>query len=204
MLLWNRAFISLWVGAEHYVGSIPALLIAIVVAQFILIQNDSYIIDLTLDLRRKVQIGTLSVVLSLLFAGLFVGYFRLGVAGLCLGLLIGRSMLSVGYPVLVGRFLQVPLLSQIRAALRPTLVTAFLFSLALGSDYLLQKNNLSFRVGWIGIFLWVGMTTVIVLGLAFWLGLSHNQRKLIFLRISVMLSLSPKFMELMGKSTPHD
>ena len=204
MLLWNRAFISLRVGVEHYVGSTPALLIAIVVTQFILIQNDSYIIDLTLHLRRKVQIGALSVVLSLLFAGLLVGYFRLGVAGLCLGLIAGRSILSIGYPVLIGRFLQVPFQSQIRATLRPALVTALFFSLALGLDFLLYLNNLIFSIGWIGLFLWVGMTALIVFALAFWLGLSSNQRKLIFLRISVMLSLSPDFMDIMGKSAPHD
>ena len=198
-MLWNRVFISLWVGAEHYVGYIPAFLIALVVAQFILIQNDSYIIDLTLHLRRKVQIGALSVVLSLLFAGLFVGYFRLGVVGLCLGLLIGRSILSVGYPVLVGRLLQVPLLSQIRATIRPILVTILLFSLAVGLDYIMLKTGLYMSVGWLGIILWVGITTLIVLALSFWLGLSRNQRKLILRRMSVVLSISPDFIDLAGK-----
>ena len=61
VLLWNWAFIRLWVGEKHYAGTIPTLLIVMLVTQFVLIRNDASIIDLTLRLRRKVLMGALSV-----------------------------------------------------------------------------------------------------------------------------------------------
>ena len=48
VLLWNRTFIGLWVGANHFVGSFPDLLIVVVVMQFVLIRTDANVIDLTL------------------------------------------------------------------------------------------------------------------------------------------------------------
>jgi Na+-driven multidrug efflux pump len=49
ILLWNESFLRLLVGPEHYVGSLPALLIVIMVVQFVFIRNDSSVIDLTLN-----------------------------------------------------------------------------------------------------------------------------------------------------------
>ena len=107
VLLWNWAFIRLWVGAKHYAGSIPTLLIVMVVTQFVLIRNDANIIDLTLRIRRKVLIGALSVTAVVSRCWVLVSYFKLGIVGLCLGLIGGRSVLSMSYPIMVGRFLKI-------------------------------------------------------------------------------------------------
>ena len=52
-LLWNRAFVGLWVGAEHYCGFAVTLLIVLAVTQFVMIRNDANFIDLTLRLRGQ-------------------------------------------------------------------------------------------------------------------------------------------------------
>ena len=54
ILLWNRSFIGLWVGADRYSGSFPHSLIVIGVIQLVFIRSDANIIDLTLRLSQKV------------------------------------------------------------------------------------------------------------------------------------------------------
>lgn len=188
ILLWNRAFIGLWVGAKQYVGSLPDLLIILVVAQFVLIRNDGNVIDLTLRLRRKVLTGGLSVVLSILFAVILVGYFRLGIVGVSLGLIFGRLILSFGYPWQVGRVLGVSLTSQLRSSLRPVCTTLFLFLLAAGLDSMMLTKNWVVVKGWIDLVLSVGITTILMLLFAFFIGLTADQRRRIIVRVQVVLA----------------
>ena len=192
VLLWNRAFIRLWVGAEHYVGTVPSLLIILVIMQFVLIRNDGNFIDLTLRLRHKVLMGGFSVTISLIAAAVLVGYFRLGIVGLSIGLLFGRSILTFGYPMLVGRHLEISLSSQLRAALRPFLVTMLLFTFASALDSLSSAGRMVFRPGWFGLALAVGITSVSSACLAFYIGLSHRQRSSILQRISYVLAIGTR------------
>jgi len=90
---------------EYYAGLIPTLLVVLVVIQFVLIRNDANFIDLTLRLRRKVLLGFFVSYAFNRFSCCIDGLFQLGIVGLCFGLIVGRSILSVGYPFLVGRFL---------------------------------------------------------------------------------------------------
>ena len=53
ILIWNKVFIGLWVGASHYSGSIPNLLVVVAAMQLALIRSDGNIIDLTLRLSQK-------------------------------------------------------------------------------------------------------------------------------------------------------
>jgi O-antigen/teichoic acid export membrane protein len=57
VLTWNRVLISLWVGPEHFIGSLPCLLVVLVVMQFVFIRNDGNVIDLSLELKHKVIMG---------------------------------------------------------------------------------------------------------------------------------------------------
>ncbi len=189
VLLWNRSFLRMWVGAGHYVGTLPSLLIIVVVMQFVLIRNDGNFIDLTLRLRDKVLMGGLSVTISLIAAALLVGYFRLGIVGLSAGLILGRSILTFGYPMLVGRHLRISLWSQVRGALRPFLVTSLLFALASVLDSYSFSGMTGFGRGWFGLALSVGITTVSSACLAFYLGLSPLQRSNLLQRVSYVLAV---------------
>jgi hypothetical protein len=180
IVLWNRAFIELWVGATRYVGSVPNLLIMLTVTQLVLIRNDAFIIDLTLDLRRKVLLGALSAAVSLILSGLLVGVFNLGVTGLCLGFIAGRAILSLAYPWLIGRFLGISLFSQLASALRPALSTAVLFAAVLGMSELLTANT------WLSLVFGVGLTLIVMAPLSFFAGLSGDQRKRIWQRARVV------------------
>jgi O-antigen/teichoic acid export membrane protein len=176
-LLWNRSFVGLWVGEEHYAGSLATVLVMLMVVQFILIRSDANIIDLTLKLRRKVLIGALSVVLSIALASVLITIFHLGIVGLCVGIMTGRLILTVGYPWMAGRFLGVPLSAQFKSALRPLIVTMLLFLLmAAWSNTVLVRS-------WLGLVVAVGLTTVVVTITAFYIGLSTKQRQLLLRRV---------------------
>jgi len=190
VLLWNRSFINLWVGSKHFIGSIPDLLIVVVVMQFILIRNDGNVIDLSLRLKQKVIMGAVSVALSLGIALVLIQWLNLGVIGICLGLIIGRLILSAGYPILVGRLLGVSFLSQVKSSIRPALVTASFFLLATYFDsFFIAKGMLAVR-GWFTLALYIGITLLGALVLAFYLGLSSGQRNNIIQRVRIVLSLT--------------
>ena len=182
-LFWNRTFVQLWVGAKYYAGPSSTLLIILMVTQFVLIRNDASIIDLTLNLRNKVLIGGLSLTISLVFAGVLVGFFNLGILGVCLGFIVGRSILSLGYPWLIGRFLGDSLLSQYKSVPRPAFITALFFGLGFIVSEFLTINT------WINLILSVGTTLVVVSPLAFYLGLSRDQRKRIEQRVRLITRL---------------
>ncbi|MCH8877473.1 MAG: hypothetical protein IIA89_11725 [Chloroflexi bacterium] len=180
IVIWNQEFVRLWVGEEHYVGSIVNLLMVLMVIQIVLIRNDAFMIDLTLDLRRKVIVGALSATLSIAAAGILMAFFNLGILGLCLGYIAGRSILSLAYPWMVGRFLGVSLHSQIKGILRPALMTALILALALGLDEYLTTST------WIGLALSVAITLVVASFLAFYTGLSGAQRRRILQRAALV------------------
>lgn len=181
ILLWNRTFLGLWVGAEYYAGSIPTLVVVLMVMQFVFIRNDANIIDLTLNLRRKVLIGALSTIASLVFAAILIGSFDLGIVGLGLGFIAGRSILSLAYPWLVGRFLGVSLISQLKDVLRPGLITVLLLLVALGLSARLIATT------WIGLIVSVGVTIGVVSIFAFYSGLSGGQRRRILQRAALVM-----------------
>jgi len=188
VLLCNRAFVALWVGAQYYVGTEATLLIVLMVTQFVFIRNDANVIDLTLRLSRKVLLGLLSVALSLLAAAILVEYLRLGIVGLCLGIVAGRLLLSLGYPLLVGRSLDVRFSTQLRGALRPAFVTLALYSVAARTDRLWSGHPGIIGGGWIGFALSVALTGGLALLLAFYGGLSREQRGNIVKRVRMAVA----------------
>ena len=177
ILLWNRIFMKLWVGAEHYAGDMPNLLIVLAAMQLVLIRSDGNVIDLTLRMSQKVLLGLLSVTVSIVAASILVGYFKQGIVGLCLGIISGRMIISVGYPILIGQFLGGSLSSQIRGTLRPSVVTILLFAGAAALAEPLSSSRWGGTKDWIPFIAWAGVTGTLALLMAFFGGLSANQRR---------------------------
>jgi len=188
ILMWNRVFLSLWVGETRFAGEIPNLLIVLVVTQFVLIRNDASIIDLTLRLQHKVILGALSAMLAITTSAILVGHYHLGTNGLCLGLIIGRSVLSLAYPGMIGKFLGVSLRAQLKGSIRPAMVTLILFGLAFLLSDLHYASHFSGIQGWILFIIMVGLTVIFVLVISFYFGLHSQQRKNILIRLKYVLS----------------
>lgn len=192
MLLWNRTFLGLWVGESHFVGSVANFLIVLVVMQYVFIRVDASVIDLTLRLNRKVIIGAISVTISILIASGLTYFFKMGIIGVCLGIMAGRSILSVAYPWIIGQSLQVKPLTQLRAIVRPCLVTIALFLVASGLDQLLPTRSWHSLVGWISFFGAAVLTACLTAAIAFILGLTRHQRKNILNRVRAIVSAKMK------------
>ena len=99
VLALNRSFTLKWIGESSFAGQPVNLLIVIVFIQYLLISNDSTFITMTLDLKRKVITGFAAAILSIVFSALLIG--RLGIAGLCIGMIAGRMVMSIGFPLIL-------------------------------------------------------------------------------------------------------
>jgi O-antigen/teichoic acid export membrane protein len=184
VLVWEESFLRLWVGERYYPGSAAILMIMLMVLQFALIRTDANIIDLTLNLRRKVLLGALSAVLSVGLAWLFLGPMDLGIIGLALGFIVGRTIQSIGYPWMIGRLLGIPLERQVRGIVRPGLATGALF---VGASALGAAAHVG---SWPTLVLAVGLSAGVVAILAFFAGLPAETRQLLWHRFRKVVRLT--------------
>ncbi len=176
VLLWERSFLHLWVGDGYYPGAATLLVIMLMVLQFAIIRVDSNIIDLTLKLRAKTLLGTVSAALSIALSWYFVAVLDMGIIGLAVGFMIGRVIVSVAYPAIIGRMLAIPPQRQVIGAVRPALATGVLFvcSAMLGRTL--------FAASWIALLTGIAVSGLVILVLTFFVGLSAGHRRLVWRR----------------------
>ena len=180
-LLWQESFLRLWVGEKYYPGRAATLLIILMILQFSFIRNDASIIDLTLKLRAKVLLGLASAGLSIGLAILLIRTWNEPIPALALGFLAGRSILTIGYPWLVCRFLMIPLSGQIKGAVRPGLVCAVFFFAAVVIAPSLEADS------WLSLVSFGGVSLMALGAAAFFLGLSPGQRRRVSMRLRQVL-----------------
>ena len=99
ILVFNSSFANLWVGSNNYLNQEANFAILLMVVQYLFIQNDSVLINTMLDVKSKTILGLISVVLSVLLAYFFVNSY--GVLGFVFGIIFGRFLLSLTYPIIV-------------------------------------------------------------------------------------------------------
>src|SRR5947208_2077197 len=160
ILCWNRSFLALWVGQQHYGGPWLDLLIILTAVQTVFIRTDAYVIDAALQPRPRVLAGAGAALVTLALAVPLTRLF--GAVGLCIGLLGGRAVQSAAYPLLVrgslgGHSGPPPWRGPVRLAV----VTALLFAAAL---WIGQRLQTSHWVVWsAGVALTAGLAFVIAL-----------------------------------------
>lgn len=184
VLLWNESFVSLWVGAEYYSGSLATLLIVVMALQFALLRSDAYFIDLTLNVRAKVLLGALSAVVSVALGALLVGVFDLEIVGLCIAFITGRSILTLAYPWLVGRSIGHRFGAQLRGASRALVTTALLFAMALLLGQYVGVSN------WFSLVLASAVSTASLGLVAVFAGLTSSQRASLRRRMRRVLGMA--------------
>jgi O-antigen/teichoic acid export membrane protein len=183
VLLWEESFLRLWVGQRYYPGMVPTILIVLMVLQLTLIRVDSNIIDLTLNIRRKVLLGLLSATLSVVFAWFLVAQLDLGITGVAIGFIAGRAVQSVTYPLMIGRILMIPTASQVAALLRAGLVTLGLLASAAALGRVLAVGT------WAGLLFASLLSGLVLVALAFLGGLSRTQRRRLWSRTRRVIRL---------------
>ncbi|HWC73859.1 MAG TPA: oligosaccharide flippase family protein [Gemmatimonadales bacterium] len=181
ILAWNRSFLSLWVGSRNYAGPWVELLIVLVAAQTKFIRMDSYIIDAALRPRGRVVVGAITAVATLALGVVLTRAW--GILGLSLGMLLGRGIQSIWYPLIVRSCLNNPKRTMAAriATIRLALVTAALF----GAACLLSR---SFHPSSWPVWLGGVVLSVPVFGvLALTLGPTAEARRILLRRISHMV-----------------
>lgn len=176
VLLWERSFLELWVGPGHYPGTLATFLIVLMVVQLTLIRVDSNIIDLTLNIRRKVLLGLAAAGVSAGLAWYLVGRAHLGIVGVVVGFMAGRVIQSLAYPAMIGRILSVPARRQAAGFARGAAATAMLLGGAAALGRVAHAGS------WPGLVLASGLSGIGLLGAASLLGLSGVQRRRLWSR----------------------
>jgi len=128
ILLWNRSFLQLWVGAPNYAGPWVNLLIVGIMVQTAFVRADAYVIDAALQPRLRVTVSAIAALLTVGLAALLT--YRFGTVGLCVGVLAGRLVQTIAYPRLVRVSLRAPSGGAVRALARPATVLVALFGAA--------------------------------------------------------------------------
>jgi O-antigen/teichoic acid export membrane protein len=181
LLVWNRSFVDLWVGARFYAGPVAMLLIVVMVTQFVFLGNDARIIDLTLQMRAKVLIGAISAVLSVVLAAVAMSFAANDIIAMCVGIIAGRLVLTVAYPLIVGRLLGDPVWRQLRGIPRPAITTVVLFAVSMRLGERLTANT------WVELIVWGGATAVAVAVAAAFVGMTASQRTALIARVRKIL-----------------
>lgn len=168
VLLWNRAFVHLWVGAENYAGLWTNFLLVLIAAQTAFIRCDSYIIDAALQTGSRVRVSTIAAVVAVTLSVVLTRYF--GTVGLCVGILTGRAIQTVWYPRLVRGCLSGAAGLSPGWLVRPLFTTTLLFGF---SAYAGQYVRVSSWVVWASA---VVLTFAIAGGITIQLGLPREIR----------------------------
>jgi len=174
MLLWNRSFLTLWVGPGNYAGPWVNLLIVCTMAQTAFVRSDAYVIDATLQPRQRVLVAGIAAALTIGLATLLS--IRFGTVGLCLGILAGRLAQSIAYPHLVHTYLGAGSWSARRALARPFVAMILIFATcAVLGDRIVTRHWLV----WVG---GVAATSLALLGMALVTGLPAEARTTVLRR----------------------
>jgi O-antigen/teichoic acid export membrane protein len=179
LLLWNRSFVSLWVGSASYAGRGVELLIVLIAVQTTFIRADAYIIDAALQSWLRVVISAAAAAVTVTLAVVLTRAF--GLVGLCGGVLAGRTLQSVAYPLLARRCVGgegAPLPLGFARAL-VVMVALFGAALALGERLIAP--------GWLGWGAGVAATLVVAGAAAFAMGLSRESQHAVLRRATEVL-----------------
>ena len=134
LVVFNKSFVTLWVGAEYYSGYLENILIILCSFQMIFIKHDAFMLNMALDIKSKVLIGFVSLITS--FALMYFLIPRYNILGLCVSLLLGRGILSIAYPMIIKKFMGVPREKSLPVRIIIVSVTVFIFLAFFSREYM--------------------------------------------------------------------
>lgn len=106
-LLLNKSFVNLWVGEDLFLGDIENLLIILLMIQLIILRSEAALIDLSLNIKKKVLIGLFSLILSSIFVVIFYNYFYASPISIFIGLFAGRLIMTIIFPLYTNHFVNI-------------------------------------------------------------------------------------------------
>ncbi|MFC4872889.1 lipopolysaccharide biosynthesis protein [Negadavirga shengliensis] len=159
ILLLNHSFIQLWMGQDYFAGNIENFLIILIALQFVFFQTDSFIINVSLELKEKVMFSIISSVVTFLLALWLVPVYQ--ILGLCISILLGRMVLTIGYPIILKNKMSERNVFSF-THIRPFTVSLLVF---IGANYAGQYVSIS---DWLSL-LGSGGAVILIAGILFWI-----------------------------------
>lgn len=178
ILLFNHSFVFLWVGDSFFMGDTVNTLIAISFIQLVLIRKESQIQDLSLNIKKKVLIGFAGSLLCFFLAILFYNLLNDRIEGVFIGIIIGRLLLSVMFPVLVNK------MASLKTKLTKKHLTGFF---QIGICYWVGQKIIIDT--WFGFFIVIGFIGGILLIFSYVCLLSQESKQIITHRIKANIDL---------------
>jgi hypothetical protein len=141
-------------------------------------------------MSSKVLLGALSVVITVAASYFFVSILQLDIIGITMGLILGRIILSIGYPLIVGNALQIPFASQLSGLFRPGVIGILILILGYQLGLMVPAESYSGIGGWLLFFTFAAATFAVLFLCAFFFGLNQEQRGGLLRRIKIILGFS--------------
>jgi O-antigen/teichoic acid export membrane protein len=178
VLLWNRSFVGLWVGPQHYAGLWIDMLIVVATVQSAFIRTDSYIIDAALQPRARTTVGAIAAVVTIATGIVLTKVW--GLPGLCLSIILGRAAQSIAYPVLAHKHLGKNRTYAPRDGIRLGLVGLAMLG---GAAFMGQRLT---APGWLAFAAGVAGSIAVVGALALFAGPSTPARRAVIRRFAAL------------------
>ena len=105
-LLLNKSFVFLWAGEELFLGSMINMLLVLIMIQLVLIRNEAFLIDLSLNIKTKVLLGIISVIFSSTFAVVGYLYISNSIISIFIGIFLGRLILLFVFPIITNKMIK--------------------------------------------------------------------------------------------------
>jgi O-antigen/teichoic acid export membrane protein len=168
IIIFNQSFLNNWVGNEHFAGHTANVLIMIMAMQDTFVKNDACIISATLDIKKKVFLTLISAVLFAGFGVILIN--KMGIAGLCLSLMISRLFLFIGQRKILAATMKTETRAAFFTNYRPFVTSLLMLGMA---------GWLATKTGSIGIYqllVYAPITFAISLPVFYFLGWSRLDR----------------------------
>jgi O-antigen/teichoic acid export membrane protein len=179
VIVMNPSFVTLWVGDVQFAGNDVNAMLAIAVFQLVFINLDASMLNLALDIKRKVLLGMVSVLVTLALMLILVPEYNL--LGMCFALIIGRSILTFSYPKIIADFFQATESKVLQS--RHYLATIGIFFVA----YLLSKEIQVNSWGILILSAAAMMLTILLVN--YYVVLTRDQKHVISARIKAVMSI---------------
>lgn len=167
ILLFNPSFANLWVGANNFLNQEANLAILIMITQYLLIQNDSVLINVMLDVKSKTILGFFSVIISSLCAYWFTMY--IGITGFIMGFIVGRLLLTYMYPKIV--MSKIPTNKKVKTPFRLITTVIILWTVAYFSEVYFDFGS------WANLISLIVISLILVTVLIYHIGLTTFERE---------------------------
>lgn len=106
ILLLNKSFVSLWAGSDLFLGNMSNILIAALMIQLLIIRNEAFLIDLSLDIKTKVMIGIATIVMIITFILVIYTYVFNDINSIFMGIFLGRLFMFFSFPIITNKMIR--------------------------------------------------------------------------------------------------